>query len=215
MAKQNNTAFQLVMNFIPLWGVIFFNWSIFALIYSYWLETLGITFFNSIIILTAQNSPEKPPHIKKALFYLTSHSAILIFYMFFIITFIGLMIAEKQEGTRFVSYLVFIDRSFRYSILGLFIFQIIRLINNYFLSGAYKTFKPDGYYMVFNVRSVMIHLVIILGFFAFSYTSSMINTRNGIIAFALVFVLIKSVADFVITRFGENEITDDLDINQL
>ena len=44
MMGQNNALLQLVMNFIPLFGVIFFNWSIFALIYSYWLETLGITF---------------------------------------------------------------------------------------------------------------------------------------------------------------------------
>lgn len=213
--KQNNIALQLAMNFVPLLGVIFFNWSIFALIYSYWLETLGITFFNSIMILTAQNSPEKPPHIKKALFYLTFHAGVLIFYMFFIIIFIGLMVAEKQEGTGFVSYLVFIDKSFRFTILGSFIFQIIRLINNYFLSGWYKTFKPDGYYMIFNVRSVMIHLVIILGFFAFNYTSKMINTKYGIIAFALVFVLIKSIADTVITRFDKNGLTGDLDINQI
>ena len=215
MMGQNNAALQLVMNFIPLFGVILFNWSIFALIYSYWLETLGITFFNSIMILTARNSSEKPPHIKKSLLYLTFHAGILIFYMFFIITFIGLMVAEKQEGIGFVKYLAFIDRSFRFTIFGLWIFQLIRLINNYFLSGLYKTFKADSYYMIFNVRSVMIHLVIILGFFAFNYTSKMINTRYGIIAFALVFVLIKSIADFVITRFGGNEMTGDLDINQI
>ena len=215
MTKQNNAALQLAMNFIPLFGVIFFNWSIFALIYSYWLETLGITFFNSIMILTAQNSSEKPPHIKNALFYLALHAGILVFYLFFIVIFIGFMVAEKQEGIGFASYLAFIDRSFRLTILGLFAFQLIRLINNYFLSGLYKTFKPDGYYMIFNVRSVMIHLVIILGFFAFNYLSKMINTRYGIIAFALVFVLIKSLADLLISRFGENEMTDDLDINQI
>ncbi len=213
--KQKNVGLQLAMNFIPLFGVIFFNWSIFALIYTYWLETLGITFFNSIMILTAQNSPEKPPHIRKALLYLLFHAGILIFYMIFIITFIGLMVAEKQEGTGFVNYLAFIDRSFRFTILGMFTVQLFALINNYFLSGLYKTFKPDAYYMVFNVRSVMIHLVIILGFFAFNYMSKTTNTRYGIIAFALVFVLIKSIADFVITRFSKNEITGDLDINQI
>ena len=125
------------------------------------------------------------------------------------------MVAEKQEGAGFVSYLAFIDRSFRFTILGSFIFQMTRLINNYFLSGLYKTFKPDGFYMIFNVRSVMIHLVIILGFFAFNYTSKMANTRYGIIVFALVFVLIKSIADTVITRFGKIEVTDDLDISQI
>ena len=215
MMRKNSVALQVANNFIPFLGVIFFNWSIFALIYSYWLETLGIAFFNSIMILTGQNAPEKPPHIRKALFYLTFHAGILLFYMIFIITFIGLMVAEKQEGAGFVNYLAFIDRSFRYSIIGLFIFQAIRFTNNYFLSGSYKTFKPDGNYMIFNVRSAMIHLVIILGFFAFNYTSKTINTRYGIIAFALVFVLIKSIADYVITRFGNNEPTGDLDITQI
>jgi hypothetical protein len=80
MIKETNVVLQIFRNLIPLCGVIFFNGSIFALFYSYWLETLGITFCNSIMILTAQNSFDKPPHIKKALFYLIFHAGILILY---------------------------------------------------------------------------------------------------------------------------------------
>lgn len=125
------------------------------------------------------------------------------------------MVAEKQKGAGFVRYYEFVDKSFRFTILGLWMFQIVGLINTYFLLGLYKTFKPDRYYMIFNVSSVVIHPVIILGFFTFSYTSKMINTRYAIIAFALVFVLIKSSADFMIMRFRKNEVTVDLDIYQI
>lgn len=197
MSKRNRIVFQLCMNIVPLLGVIFNGWSVFALIYSYWLETLAITFISSIIILTAQNSTDQFPHIKKAISYFIFRAGMLIFYMIFIVVFIGLMISEKQEGAGFVRYLVFIDHAFRYTILSLFVIKVLELIYYYFLSGVYKTTNPNDYYVFFDVRSVMIHFVIILGFFAFKFVSERFNNEFGIIAFAAVFVIIKSIADVV------------------
>ncbi len=120
MTNRKKITSQIVMNTIPLLGVIFAQWSIFALIYSYWLETLSIVFFNTIKILTAQKSSQKAPHIKKALFNLMINLGELFFYLIFIVVFIGGIISTKHEGMNFINYLAFIDNNFKIMIFGLF-----------------------------------------------------------------------------------------------
>lgn len=197
MDKQKAITLQVAMNLMTLLGVILFNWSIFALIYLYWLETLGFVFFNSIKILTAQNYPQKSPHIKKTLTYLVFNVGILFFYLIFIVTFLGFMVAEKQEGHLFVRYLCFVDPSFRFTVFIFFVVKLLELIFYFFMSGNYKTASPNRYYSFFNARTIMIHIVIVLGFFTFKFFSEKFNDRYGLIGFATVFVLVKSVVDIV------------------
>ena len=197
MNKQKTLVLQLSMNLMTLVGVIYFNWSVFALIYLYWLETLGFVFFNAIKILTAQNDLQKAPHIRKAFLYLRFNVFILFFYLIFIIGFIGLTVATRQEGLHFTSYLYFYDHSFGYTVLCFLLLKLIEFIYYYFMSGAYKSARPDDYISFFNARIIMIHIVIVFGFFAFGYISHEYNSRYGYIGFAAVFVFVKSVIDTV------------------
>jgi hypothetical protein len=63
----NSKMLQVVMNIVPLLGVIFYDWSVFALLYAFWLETLGLSFLNSIRILFAKKILEKGPFVGKAI----------------------------------------------------------------------------------------------------------------------------------------------------
>jgi len=197
MTKKKTLLLQLSMNLITLWGVIYFNWSVFALIYLYWLETVCFVFFNGIKILTAQNDLQKAPHTAKALRYLSFNLFILLFYLIFIVGFIGFSVASKQEGVHFASYLLFYDHSFRYTVLCFFVLKLIELIYFYFLSGIYKTSRPSEFNSFFNIRMILIHIVIVLGFFTFSFISRKLNSHYGIIAFAAVFVIVKSIVDSI------------------
>lgn len=205
MTNRKKITSQIAMNTIPLLGVIFAQWSIFALIYSYWLETLSIVFFNTIKILTAQKSPQKAPHIKKALFNLMINLGELFFYLIFIVVFIGGIISKKHEGMNFINYLAFIDSNFRYMILSLFIAKFLELIYFYFLNGIYKTTTPDEYCSFFSPRIIVLHVVIVLGYFTFEFFSEQFSDSNGIIAFAVVFVIVKSIADAIMISISKNE----------
>jgi len=198
LKPKRHIGLQLLMNIVPLLGVIFANWSIFALIYAYWLETLGFSFFNAIKIASAQNSDTRPPHIVKAFTYLAFHVFILLFYMVFILVFIGVMIAGKQEGIKFASYLMFIEPSFRYAILTLFMTKTVEFVSEYFMSGVFKTARPEDYNAFFNIRIILIHVVIVLGVFANQFISKSFGENYGVIAFAFVFVVAKSIADTVV-----------------
>lgn len=205
MNKQKTIALQLCMNIITLLGVIFYNWSVFGLIYLYWLETLGYVFLNAIKILTAQNYPKKSPHIKKAFTYLTINIGILFFYLSFIIIFIGFTVAEKQDGVGFIKYLCFLDTAFRYTVFGFFMVKLVELMLNYFFYGVYRTASPNDYFSFFDARTILIHIVIVLGFFTFKFFSERFDTSYGLIGFATVFVVVKSIADVVSIYFFSKE----------
>jgi len=197
MNKQKTLILQLGVNLMTLMGVIYLNWSVFALIYLYWIETLLYTLTNTVKILTAQGGKETAPHYRMAFRYFRFNIGLLLFYFIFIVFFIGLMVAEKQEGSNFVVYLFFRDAGFAAGVISFIILKIAELTVTYFLSGHYKKAKPEAFNSFFNVRLILIHIIIVLGVFAFIFFSNKLNNYYGIIGFASVFVLVKCIIDFV------------------
>jgi hypothetical protein len=193
----NSTVIQFIMNVIPFLGVLFFDWSVFALIYAFWLETLGESFFNAIRITFAQNSESGSFHIGKAFSYLFVRILVLLFYLIFLLAFVGAMISGKQEGVHFVYYLFLIDMSFRITILSFFFLKFIELIYQYFYLGGRKTTTPTEYNSLFSGRIIIIHIVIVLGVFAYQFFSEKLSEHSGVVAFAAVFVCVKLIAEFI------------------
>ena len=196
MNTKNNLVLQLALNCVPLSGVIFAHWNIFALIYSYWLETVAIVFFTSIMILTAQKSQEKGLHFEKFFKYSVFNYGILLFYLIFIVT----LITGKTDGTKTFDYLLLIDDGFRWMIISLFAIKVLEIGINYFYSGVYKETNPEEHYQFFSARNFVIHIVIVLGVFAFEFFEKRFDARTGIIAFSVVFVSVKSIADIVVYK---------------
>jgi len=205
----NSAVIQFVMNVIPFLGVLFFNWSVFALIYAFWLETLGESFFNAIRIAFAQNSDTGSFHPRKAFSYLFVRILVLLFYLVFVLTFVGVMISGKQEGVHFVYYLFFIDTSFRIAILSFFFLKFIELIYQYFYLGGRKTTSPTEFSSFFTARIIVIHIVIVLGVFAYQFFSERLSQHSGVVAFAAVFVGVKLIADFLARTIVTNKVNQE------
>jgi len=185
------------MNLVPLLGVIFMDWSVFALMYVFWLETLGLSFFNGLKIFFAQGGETSGPHFSRALVYILFRGFVLGFYMIFILVFVGVMIGSKQgEAYEWVSYLVFIDPSFRLTILVFFLAKFIEFIYFYFIKNERKMAKPEDQGSLFDLRLIIIHVVLVGGVFAYNYFSLWLGNRIGLITFALVFVIVKSIVDY-------------------
>lgn len=193
----NSRALQLIMNIVPFMGVVFFDWSVFSLIYAFWLETLSISFFNSIKITFAQNTTRPSLNFLKACRYLFIRLFILLFYMLFMVVFIGIKITTTQEGGNFASDLLMLEPSFRFTMILFFIIKLIELIYHYFYLNERKEESPDNYLGLFDTRIVIIHVVIVLGVFAHQFFSENLNNHAGVVAFAGVFVLVKSISELV------------------
>lgn len=187
---------QFTMNVVPFFGVVFMNWSVFALIYAFWLETLGFSFFNAVRIAFAEDSQDRLPHISKALTYFMLRLLVLLFYMIFILAFIGFSIGSKQEGANFANYLLLLDPSFRFTIFTFFIVKFLELLYTYFYQNEKKQTSPMDFSAFFDTRIIIIHVVIVLGVFAFQFFSEKLDTHAGIIAFAGIFVLVKIIGEY-------------------
>lgn len=193
---------QLVMNLVPFLGVVYYDWSVFALLYSFWLETLAMSFFDAIRITFASGSESGVPHLAKAVGFFIRRTGILLFYMIFLVVFIGFVVSEKQSGSSFAVYLVLADDSFRFTVITFFLVKLFELIYRYFVQGEYKTALPEDYTGLFNRQIIVIHVVIVLGVFAFQFFSEKIDQHSGIVAFAGVFIIVKSLADLIAYRLS-------------
>ena len=197
----NSRLLQIVMNCVPLLGVIYYDWSVFALLYAFWLETLGLSFLTAIRIVFAQKSSEKGPFIATAIRFLFARTFILLFYLLFIVVFVGVQISGKQEGVNFMMYLILLQPGFRITILLFITLKFIELVYVYFYKNQRKYTDPMDFHPFLEGRIVVIHIVIVLGVFACQFFSEKLGNHSGIIAFASVFVLVKTIGDLVAYNF--------------
>lgn len=202
----NARVLQIVMNFIPLLGVMFFDWSVFALIYAFWLETLGISFLNAIRIFTAKKDNTGGFYWFTALRYLFVRCGILLFYMIFILVFIGVQISTTQSGSNFASYLLLDNPTFRLTVITFFLIKSIEMVYHTFVKGERFETSAKDFHPISDGRTIVIHLVIVLGVFAHQFFSEKLDDHAGVVAFAVVFVLVKTIAERVAEGFSNKTV---------
>lgn len=168
--------------------------------YFFWLETLGLSFFNSLKIFFAEGSKESGPRFQKAISYLYFRIFILGFYLIFILVFIGIMIAGKQgEGHEWVLYFLLIEPSFKISVGSLFLIKLVEFIYFYFVKNEKEMTSPDKDRGIFDERLIVIHVVLVGGFFIFKYARDIFGDKTGLFLFATCFVVVKSFAEFIVS----------------
>lgn len=202
-------AMQLIMNFVSLLGVIFFDWSVFALFYFFYLETVAISFFDGLKILYAEGDEDKGPHIVPAFRFLFFRFFILAFYMVFIIVFVGILISGQQgKGYEWAQYFMLMVPSFKITVYSLLALQLFDFIFFYMIKKQREHTTVASLNQFFNARIVIIHVVIILGAFTFQYFGDKFGSRYGIIGFATVFVLFKILVDFFLYAIDSKKINN-------
>ncbi len=195
LPQRSSFLLQFGLNLIPLFGVAFLNWSAFALFYAYWLETFAISFLNAVRIVTAQQG-HILFRIGTAIKFLLIQTGLLLFYLIFIIAFIGFNMSTTENRINFLNYFTLSDINFRIAMFSIFTVKLAELLLQYFLSREYKIAAPKQFYYFINGRIIMIHFVIVLGFFAFKFLNEAINNHAGVFVFTLVFVFAKMFIDY-------------------
>ena len=193
---QINPRLQIVLlNLVPLLGVAFLDWSPFALFYAFWLETLAITFINATAILFAQKKEWSFYNLKRSVTFFFIQFGLLLFYLIFIIVFLGFQMNENAEQVQFFEYIFLIEPTYRWMLLGLFTFQLFEFLYFYFGKEQYKMSEPHDYFYVINSRTIVIHVVIVLGFLSYAFLKTYVSSTAGILAFTGIFVLVKIVLE--------------------
>jgi hypothetical protein len=160
--------------------------------WMFWLETLIISFFDSIRILFTETKEWQISfaHLNwaRATKFLIIRVAIFFFYSLFIIAFVGIVRNDSDDRMKVFYTLLFHNTLFNISILLIFLIQLNRLIKGFLMSGNYRFSRISDYTAIFDARQIFMHIAIVLG----SVVSMILfKGKYGTIALAVTFCLLK------------------------
>lgn len=190
MRKFNSIYSIFLFNMIPVAGVLWFNWRVFDMFWFFWLETLVISFFDSIKILFSQYGRTESEHrlnYRAAIKFFIIRFIIFWFYLIFLVVFIGIM-GKTSKGSDMFRTLLFQDLVFNLSILLLIIVQINHLVKDFFMEKKHLQTAADSFSAVFDSRQIFMHIAIIVCAFLNMFLSDETFVKFSV---TLVFCLLK------------------------
>ncbi|MDZ4758318.1 MAG: DUF6498-containing protein [Bacteroidota bacterium] len=211
--------FQIAFNLMPIYGVIVGHWTLFSVIYLYWMETMIISFFSFIKIVSAQG--DKPTgDVKFKAFvvtgskwklgfkYLFIRIATLLFYLLFIVVFVGFIASNKGDGSKNFDLVLLRNPVFNLTLLLYTLSLGMDLMWHYFGNGEYLRAHPSDNASFIDGRTIVMHMVIVFGAVGFSFVKEN-YPYNGELAqlyFIGVFVLVKTIADVLLYYMGRKPV---------
>lgn len=193
--------FIIVTNLFPLYGVIKYNWTIFSVVYIYWLEMLIGSTFLLLKMLFAQGDTQVTVFNKLAMAvkFFSIRTGIFFFYLLFIVVFLGFLVTghEKFENTGIWHTMTLQDSFYKVTLLNFIAYGIIEFLVQYMALGNYKKAKPDDYFIIFDAHMLVVHVVVVLGSFLYKFVLEKMEAdhRTAMIACVSLFVVIKILVD--------------------
>jgi len=205
-------VFLVVVNLIPIFGVLFFDWDLFSLMMLYWMENIIVGLFNPIKMAFATGVDEKLSEFPLASvglkiflipFFTFHYGLFCLVHGLFIVAFFGQsgFFSNSTDGSvpnelfsgGFIDTLA---NNFGWALLSMVLSHGLSLALNYF--GQREYLKANIVEMMFQPykRIVVLHLTILLGaFLAMGLGSPMI---------ALIFMAILKIIVDVISHVVEH-----------
>jgi len=176
----------LLMNFIPLWGVIFRGWDVAMILHLYWAENVIFGLITILRILTNQNKAF-PKKLFIAAFFTVHYGAFCFGHSLFVF---GEAILEGKEGIVAVTILDFLNENFLV-VLGFFGSHLISYFFNYLGKGEAKKMSPEKVMFLPYRRIVILQVTIIFGGMA-------VLSLGSTAALIAVLVIAKTLADLML-----------------
>ena len=202
--KYNSTIFLILANFIPIIGVIFFNFNIAQILILYWFETLIIGFFTILKIFYLPNEKSISKFISSFSFLFRFGLSIL-FYLIFIIAMISVTGYYSGPINIFeifkITFSIFFNGSYLENLLS-----IISLLS-LFISHAFSFYlnfirleedKLSNLRMLENLpfsRIFQLHLSIVFGGFILIMLKILKAGSISLIGVLLLLILFKTYED--------------------
>jgi hypothetical protein len=197
-------------NLFPLYGVIHYNWTIFSVVYIYWLELLIISTFQLLKIMFAEGDEEATFFSKLtiALRFFAFRTGIFFFYLIFIVVFLGFLISGKENsdgsGIQLFDVIFLKGNFYKITLLSFLVYNIVEFVVLFLLNGAYKNAKPEDNFIILEPHILVVHLVVVLGTFLYQGATENLhwNHKNAMIATVSLFVVIKIIIDIYRQRLS-------------
>ena len=212
--QRPSVLFILLLNLVPIWGVIHWGWTPFYVFYLFWLETLIVSIFNAIKIFACRGDEYDEKlhssnhkyaslhvnyfsHIGKASRYLLVRIFIFFFYLLFIVTFIGFLASQKtDDGLDIFKVIFFKHKAFNYTLLAFAINQLMQFLFDFYGNEDYKRTHASDFASIFDGRQLVIHVAVVLSGVLGSQGSifnTKINTSYLSLIMVGIFCVVKSI----------------------
>jgi hypothetical protein len=195
----------VVSNLVPLFGVLFANWSLFLLLVMYWIESgiIGAINVAKMAMARGQDSDAvrmrttfRGPRVLLIPFFIFHYGIFWVVHGVFVVTLpifmeIGSTLPTQPEGVPSLgldSFGTIEPRGVIIATVGLAISHVISFFVNYVGRGEYLTISPGAQMFSVYGRVVVLHLTILLG----AVAVGMLGTPLGAL---IVFVLGKIALD--------------------
>lgn len=203
-------------NLFPLYGVIHYNWTIFSVVYIYWIELLIISTFQLLKIMVAEGDKQATFFSKSsmALRFFAFRTGIFFFYLLFIVVFLGFLISAKNNsdgsGIQLFDVIFLKGNFYRITLLSFLVYNIVEFIVLFLLNGAYKNAKPGDNFIILEPHILVVHLIVVLGTFLYQGATENLNWnhKNAMIATVSLFVVIKIITDIFRQRLSADAAED-------
>ncbi len=213
MNVKYNLLMIVLLNMIPLIGFWYFDWSMFSIVYIYWAEGLIVAVFECAKIAIAFGREENKPKVdhfftrlSSALKFLMVKIGILLFYGIFIFAFVANPPGETNRDIVTHNYLIlfFQDKWFNSALIAYFASQFIFFMTSFIATDDYKNKASSSYKVLFDGRTIVLHIVIVLGTFGYQYFKRFesIDNRLPALSYVLLLVVIKTFSDILRYKFS-------------
>jgi len=195
----------VLMNLIPIAGVIFFGWNAGIIIFLYWLENVVIGILNIPKLLTARGKDE----VSKTSTGVFTVAGAIFLSAFFAVHYgmfcFGHYVFLKSSFDQVPSFAeIFRRGDILIALGGLAASHIVSMMVNFYGKGEYKRRSPNTQMFLPYSRIIILHVVIIFGGF-FTLVS------GGGLMSLIVLVVLKTAVDLAAHiaehKFSAKEIT--------
>lgn len=200
----------IALNLMPVIGYWFFGWSMFSIVYIFWVEAVIISFYYVIEKFLAKGrepvlaQPNAITRCLGSLKILAFRWGIMLFYWIFILVFVALGQGKLQqhESIDNLKILFFKDSSFNVAVVVFALSGCLHLIQDFVLSGKYKSALFSEYSSVFDARTIIIHVVIVMGTFAYQFLLNYASVDHRLpgLGFVVILSILKFVADMFFSK---------------
>lgn len=209
--NKTNFLFPLIIltNLFPLFGVLQYHWTIFSVVYVYWLELVIVSTFELLKMMSSAGDPQAGffPKLFLAFKFFLLRSGIFFFYLLFIVVFLGLQVSANGRPAEFSFTETILLRApfLKITLLNFFAYNLVEYLVVFLLMGTYKTSKPNDHFILFDSHMFVVHIVVVLGTFLYTFLMQRLNGNHkaAMIAVVLLFIVVKTISDIIRQKLRE------------
>jgi hypothetical protein len=158
----------ILVNLIPIFGVVFLGWKVFPILFLYWTENVIIGFFNVLKMACASPENGNSPAVKIPLmtFFCFHYGIFALVHGIFVFVLFGGIFQEDTADSNLAAAFTSLDLFWIiFGILAILINHGISFATNYIGKGEYKKASVNSLMFQPYTRVVILHVVIVFGGF--------------------------------------------------